>query len=767
MKPLLTLLLALLAILAPLSEIAAAAAATAAPPEAPDAAAATTKPGDAEQPSSKAPIVLPLSRVEPVPIKPVSIEDIARLFPAFDHEPYETSGFNCVTLPFLYLRRGGEGYPEEALAFSFLLSNSLDWAPGGYCTRHAYFTFKRARRYMEELAQRYNPATIRMAIEDWETTHALGGTLIKAVGGYAATLRVYDRDARVVFEKKYGTPRDYFDLLGDVSVDAIRFLGKVEPSPALVDLLHVRRCTKHESIRDLGRAAFAEEKTPAEFGLYERILKRDPGFADVRYWYANQRQWQDGDRARYMAEIERAMTSYPVEAAAVDFIPKEHPDPSTARKKDTLYKKRLEELAGPHLPDLVYCELRNAWEQKQLEASLRQRALHAAREYPNEYWLHYYLGELVRAVLNDADSCNRILIAALRSNYLPSIDHRDVTLALSYSLMDTGRQDLSVPLCYPFLTSIDRKAGSREAFWYAHPVGVALHETGHHAEALVVFPIEVAGRGPGNDRYAEALVLRGIAAAHAGNLHVLEATIDDHKHRIEKDGVLFLLEGYRELLHGRRVDPKQMYGHSRGCPYWAVVEAAILAAQADILAGTRKMWNDLRWLVKLNSQNRPIRLLYDQYQRAKPSGDDACFYGMLEWLYAFDPAARQAVADFRKRSQEQNLAPPWPPEKVADLLKGFGTERYPHTTEDRKKPAKEIISKNLPPGVVASALRALLEQKRFDDAETLALRHHHLAVDNRGFTRLLYANHLIHLVQQARQQATDSQTTEVLVKATR
>jgi len=718
-----------------------------------DAAEPAEAPAETEEASL---VLLPLAEVEPIPIPECSLDDLARMFPAFEHAPYESSGFNHLTLPFLYLQRmAGKGNPEEALAFSFLLSNDIDWAPGNYCTRHAYFTFKRARRYMEDLAQRYNPKTIRMAIEDWEATHAVGGTLIRSAGGYSANLLIYDADGRVVLRKRFAEPRDYFDLLGDVSVEVVRFLSKSQPLPALVEHLHRQRCDHHESIVDLGRAAFIGEKSPQEWQLYERILGRDPGFADVRYWYANQRQWQTGDWDWYAAQMEQAIDAYVVAEAVFSFEPEKQADPRTAERKNALYLEKVTPLVGAEFPDLLREKLRTAHKETNISPGLLERATRVAHGFPNEYWLLYHLAKVYCRGSDfpaDDDLAVSLIASALRSRFLPSIDHRHAVNQMARALQHLGRYDLCVRHLYPVGVAVHKKEGADESYWLYDPVARSLHRMGHHAEAVKVFNAELAGMDRTHESYSEVLVLRGIAAAHAGNLSILKATIDDQRERLEKDGVLPLLQAYRDLLEGKPVDGQEVVKRIRGCGYWADDEAHILAGQADLVAGTQRSRDSTKYCLRLDSQNRAFCVLYDLYQRTEPSPDNACFYEMLDWLHSHDPWARQAVADFRKRAREKNLPAAWPPEKVADLLKDFGTERYPVATGNLKARAKEVFN-TLPPGTVAAALRTLVQQKRFDEAEDLALRHHYMAVEYASYYRRTHANHLIHLVQQARREA--------------
>jgi len=729
------------------------------PPDASGKESAVEKSETAEEPERTAEVVLPLAKVEPIPIPDYSLDDLTAIFPAFEHEPFETAGFNHLTLPFLYLSRTSGGDPAEALAFSFLLSNSIDWAPGGYCTRHAYFTFKRARRYMRKLAQRYNPTTIKMAIQDWEATYAVGGTLIRGAGCYAGTLRIYDRVGRTVFRKQYRRSPDYFDLLGDMAVDAIRFFGG-EPTPALIKHLHRKRCKDHESIIDLGRAAFIEEKSPAEFRIYERILDRDPHFTDVRYWYGNQRQWKDHDRARYMAQMERALDSYLVEAAAIDFTPEEHPDPETAAEKKAAYLKRLEELVGPDFPSLVRCKLKAAFQEKVMSPQLRERATRIAARYPNCYYLLTQLGQNYGKGYElgaDCDMGASIILAALRNRYLTSRGDKRWGLAKFQTiLMNLGRDDIAVAVIAPTYGRILKQQGGFRYGSFPEAFATALHRSGRHREAIRVYDEAIKAFRGETYFHNRVTLLRGIAAAHAGDLGALEQTIEHYGDPLREAGTLFILEAYRDLLMGRALkiaDLRKKSGHDL---WYASRGEDILYSQIALLAGKQQLRGKIRWWVNYNPMDRAFCILYDLYARREPRPDDVLFYEMLDWLYRHDPWARQAVADFHARVGERAGEPsPWTPQKVAEVLKNFQPIRYPRFEGNLKSQAQKAVS-TLPPGAVASALHHLIRENRFDEADDLARRHLHMAVEYNYFGRRVHAHHLIHLVQQAREQAASS-----------
>ncbi len=702
-------------------------------------------------------VVLPVARAEPIPVPSLSRADLRRMFPMFKHEPYEKAGFHHLTLPFLYTSADAEGGPEEALASSFLLSNSLDWAPGGYCARHAYFTFKRAQRRMTLLATHYDPASIAAEIRNWEATHAVGGFVRRLGGNYRGELWIYGRDGRRVFEKAYTHPRPYFTLLGDMAVDAITFFSGA-PSPALAKHLHRQRCVHFESILDLGAAAFAPEKSTREFGLYERILARDPGFADVRWWYANQRQWSDGDKRRFAAETRRSLEDYLVETAVVELDAADRPRPDDPGWKGGDLLGRMEELVGPDFPDLIRMRLEIASRKTAIEAEFLDRATRVAAKFPNSHWLLYQLAETYAGgndLPADCDMTASIMLAVVDNLFLPSSVDKNHELGKLVSFLHfMGRSDLGIAAGLPEYEKARRDPTASDVDVLAQFLGLALDGAGRFAEAVQVFSRAEKGyAGRGYPVFSVRMAfMKGRAAALAGDRAILKDTIDLRREALEKADFLFLLEGYRDLLDGKRVDPDALAGRAKGKDQSIVWEADILSAQADLLAGQRRWLGYVRWWVVHMPSARHFRILYDVYQRQEPSADDACFYEMLDWLYSHDPWARQAVADFRERAARSSLPPPWPPEKVADLLKDFRTDRYP-VAEDALKGKATTVLGELPPGAVEAALRTLINQGRFDEAEAMALRHHHLSVNAQEVFRRFHANHLVYLVRQAREKA--------------
>jgi hypothetical protein len=703
-------------------------------------------------PVEKPKVPLLLVQTEPAAVSKYSWAELDQMWPAFQHKPYAGAGFNHLTLPFLYRSEDPRGDPAEALAFSFLLSGRIDWAPGNYCTRHAYFAFKRARRYMAGLTQSYSTKTIADAVKDWNATHAVGGRLVHGRMGYAGDLIIYGPRGEVVCQKSYKKQIKYWQLLGDMAVDAIRFFGS-EPSPALVTHLRQPRGSA-ESIIDLGKAAFAEEKSEEEFGLYRKILARDPGFAEVRYWYANQRQWDDGDRARYMTEEARLLEDYLVPAAVFDFNPAECPDKAAAARLP-IWREKVADMVGPNFPELVHTRMAALRKENKVDVEYRDRATRVAAAYPNEYWL---LWEVARAYRSDCEfgaDCDQgasVALAAVGNRHLTGPgDKNDAIYEFAVCMQHLGRDDICVQTLEPVARELIEKRPPAKAAHDAYVVGASLIAMSRYDEARPYLAAAATGFAEGKTGRETAILWQGIAAALAGRIEDLGEFISGNRAELEKDGNLALLEGYRDALQGKPVDMKTVRkGFSRegGC----VLETVLFVGQMDLLQEKpRERANMTQWALWCPEYRR-FWILLDAYDRKEAKPESAGFYEALEWLHGNDAWVRKAVADYRQRSagvEPRKLSPA----EIAERLKDFDPRRWPSFGgPEAEKPADKIVV-SVPPWSVAAALRTLVSENKFKEAEELALRNHHLAVVTRNYAIRVYANHLIHLVQQAQAKA--------------
>ncbi|MCD4699138.1 MAG: hypothetical protein K8R91_01005 [Phycisphaerae bacterium] len=603
---------------------------------------------------------------------------------------------------------------------------------------------------MRKLAHFYPEDMIKFAIEDWNATHAVGGELIHTRDGYAGTLLIFDRSAREVFRKDYEKPREYFDLLGDMSVETMKFLGHT-PSRALVQHLHRRRCEHHQSIIDLGKAAFVKEKSKEEFGLYEGILKRDPGFADVRYWWANQKWWRDGDRAQYEYQMALAMNSYLVEAAVWDFTIKHPPD----RKYAESYHRWLqgaEMLVGPDFPSLLLIRLESAYRNKKASHDLMVRATRAAAKYPNKHGFVWYLGEVHRQRWSsgDSDLAASIHLVGMRDRFVPSVNEKEASVeGFALAMMELGHNDIACQVLLPIFQKKYAES-SRYVVWFAGQLAESLGRMGRYEEATGYYRIAFKGLKEGDPEKNKALVKGAIAAVLAGKGDILKQILRDRHKELVKAKALYLLEAYRDALDGKPVDIKAVEKKSwKTTTWWQNRQESIFLAQMDLLAVKSTQRKNLGLWVSASPNDRSLWILFDAYDRKDPQPESACFYEAIEWLYGNDPWVKKSVADYRRRAKKSSVLSA---DDLLRQLKDFTPVPWPEADKSRKKLAVKTLDA-LPAGAVAAAVRKMIEKREFAKAEELALRFHHLGVDNDLWRVIARANHLVHLVRQARQKS--------------
>ncbi len=695
------------------------------------------------------PVKLPLMTLRPQsPVVP-SLAQLEAAFPEVGHRPFEKAGFSAVVLPFLFVSKNQAGDPAEALAFSFLLSNSLDWAPGSYCARHAFFVFKRDREIMLPMSKKYAKGDIRDEIENWAATHAIGGTIVADKDGYSGTLLIYT-DKGVMHKKDYPPARDYFDLLGDMSVDAMTLLDQA-PGPELVRHLHMKRC-QPESLIDLGRAAFLPERGAEEFGLYDKILRRDPGFADVRYWWANQKHWDDGDDQAYLEQIVQALDAYPVPELW------QVPPDSVAPERYKRWLDQARALGGPDNHRLLSSELDVALRNKHSEVGpLIDRLKRTISRYPNENILALQTAKAMCEDIRfaDADAAVSLCLIAMKSSYLTgSGKNWEPVERLSNLLTDfCGRHDWAAGLALD-LAERCRKAQNSDvdtgvALWHA---GDALTELGQYAQAteayVKAFPLL-------KDEGRKMLTLSGagVAMALSGQRDRLERLCHKQEELARKANCLSIWQAYLDLLDGKKVDTVKIKEDFVKDPYWSVrLQHVHLYAQACYVQGEDKGQNELAWYLRSHPECRLSWVLFDAFDRRWPDKKSAAFYESLEWLHGQDPWVKQAVADFHQRTptgQAPNA------DELLKILVDYPPVRWPDTqrSEELKHRDAKILN-STPPGAFAAAIRNRIGAGDFAKARELALRFHNLvAAGPDSISTPMYAKSLIYKVEASRPEA--------------
>ena len=737
--------------------IAATSAATAGPSSGPatepaSAQAAQPAPKPATRPAGK--VVFPLARAAPQPLRKYTLDEIAAMFPAFKHEPFDSAGYNHFSLPIHYEDRGGNGDANEALAMSFLLSHALDWGEGCYCSRHAYFIFKRCAKYMPALMKKYDPKVIGYLVKDWQATHGVGGKLIRLKDGYAGELTIFDRDGKLVKEVRYDKPREFFELLGNMSVAGITFLSGSAPTAALAKHLHVKQCDNRQSLIDLGKAATVEERSEEEWAIYDGILKRNPGLASVRYWRANQQWWQNRDDQAKALEMGRSLDSYITLSAMEHLEVSQCPDKELAAKYPQ-WRNRVAELAGPNSTLVMGWQLSEAIARGKAPHELIEEATALGAKYPNDYpyllklsvaWSH---GDDLQV---DLDMACSILFAAWQNRSLSGSDtSKDYAAGqLAEQAFALGHDDLCVDLLMPLALEGLKTKGPEDVAWRSWMLGKALFQMGRFDESWKWFRMAYLGWPEKSADAAQAALIGGAcAAAHAGRRDIVEQILRDRREVLDLKKASGLVQGYLDVLDGKPINSKALWAVKNPPDRWFQTYLMMLQVESDMIQGIdeEKQSHIETDFARYEAHDRALQILSHEVFRQHPDKAPACFYEMLQLMRPDDPWVRQAVAQWRGWGNQPDLPDP---AKHLEDLKDFAPVRWPEADPARRAAARKLFLKSRA-GTYAGAVGQLIKAGKLDQAQELALRYRHLAIDLECYDTRVHASWLVRRVEQARQ----------------
>ncbi|MBN1554966.1 MAG: hypothetical protein JXA11_09485 [Phycisphaerae bacterium] len=680
-----------------------------------------------------------------------NLDELEQDWPAFQHQPFDKSGFNHLILPFHYEDRSNDGHPNEALSFSFLLSNSLDWSPGCYCSRHAFFVFTRDKEKMQYLAKTYNRKLIGFVVTDWDATHGVGGKLIRTKEGYHGVLQIFDKKGNQVLEKEYDKPRSFFQLLGDMSFDTMACLD-VPLSKKLYEYLCMERCKDPQSLIKLGNAAFDQDR----MSVYTDILRRDPGFADVRYWWALRKSWVDDADGFYYFQIGRALTSYLIEAAMVVFDPKRCPGKEFDRNFPRQIKL-METLLGSDHPSLLRIRLNMANNERKSDLNLRRRALHTAGQYPNSYYLmrELYIAYGLPPVGYDADMLISLGIAMIRSNYMTGCSSQYIAnikplcIALHCLGYSGVAGDILLPLCQKDLHQEGLQVGDS---WPMEYLADMYFETGQFNEAIRWYRVAFKRMRSFDTDRNKVLGQAAISAALASRQDVIEQILRDRRKELDQYGITPIVKAYRDILVGKEVNVESISELKFKVPNeWKNRQKAIFLTQRDLCDGTQKYRKKILEYALYWPLSHQMWVLIDGYERQEPSTISRGFYHALEWLFPEDVWVKQAVADYRKRTSEEDQNKAVSVEELMAILKPYPPQRYPKDTKKYRKFPKAVFMYSY--ADYAYAIKRLIDKRDFKQARELALRFNTM-MSGFKITGLRYlANHLIHRIDQAEEKA--------------
>ncbi|MBA4388221.1 MAG: hypothetical protein C0404_09585 [Verrucomicrobia bacterium] len=701
---------------------------------------------------------LPLSNTNWPSQKIIASDKALEQWNAFQHEPFDKAGFNPLLLPFQFSSSEPGASGKEALAFSFLLSNALDWMPGNYCARHAYFVFKRSRSDIRTAGRTFDTELIKQQMERWQTTHAVGGKLIRGTNGYSGELKVFDSDGKQVLLKSYDSPMDYFDLLSAMCADTMRHAG-YEPSAELVEYIKMKRCKDFQSIMDLGSAAFAEERSGEEFRLYREILERDPEFAEVRYWAANQSFWSSGNRT-FDWQGSKVLKSYLVPSALFGY----YPERRDAENPDSEYQswvKQVERLVGQDSPLALDCRITSMNCRGILDTNLFERAITTACKFPNSCNLLDSLVMLLKtehpASPADCDLLASICAAGLNSRYMfgSSSGERYMMTGLAQAADALGNHQLGLQLWGACISSATESGDETSVPLYADHAASSLRRLGLLEAAFNLQSGVLEQRYKMKTSSTKDVVNTYLPAALLGRQDILQGLPARDQSALSRGGERCLLDGYLDLLRGNPINAqaaRELKRVSSWAP-WAYHEATILLAQEDFVTGTNSHRREITEYLEMNPNNRDLWVLFDAYDRRESLPDSWCFYEALEWLFKKDPWVRAAVAAWKQRQPNTSGNGKDCADRVMACIGVYKeVPRWPTGADVRIEGSK---AGRLPPGSVAVVVRDLVNKGENAAARDAALRYqvhaassdHPYAKFNRGYALRAYCNHLFHIAE--------------------
>ncbi len=328
-----------------------------------------------------------------------------------------TSGedaFNPVYIPFTYTCRGGTPDTMQYLTFPALLSFKFDFVPDNNSTRHPAFVF--ARDFASRTVKMTDSSDqIANYIKSWHATYAIGGELVQSTSGYSGSLVVFDKNGKEVLRKRYPESQPYFTLMGKIVRDWMIHAGWTVTDALWTEL--IRPMTSDmDNLSEYGKVFSVEHRSRAEWDIYEDILKRDPDFAEIRFWYTNQRTWQTGERIYSQLGLGRALASHLVMRALVEFNKDACTDPrliDTVEQRFSYALRLFPEGHGWVLSGYID-------RIKLTEASL-DSMLPYAKKLPG---FLYFLRKLAsyEHEMNRLETAIPLCLSGLKSNYLPSSD---------------------------------------------------------------------------------------------------------------------------------------------------------------------------------------------------------------------------------------------------------------------------------------------------------------------------------------------------------
>ncbi len=688
-----------------------------------------------------------LSRIAPLPLPRHPLARAEKDFPFFKHQPTATAGFNAVFLPFHHVfQQPSHGF-NQAQAFAFLFSMDLDWAPGNYCNRHAYFLYNRSGANMVRLLRHYSRSAIARYFPGWQATVAVGGTLRHGPDGYTATIVLFNRAGRLIKTMRYRKPMSFWNLLGAVDVGFMTYM-KEPPSPALAHYLCQPRCNSLQCLTELGKAAFLPIQSTRAFTLFRKVLRIDPRFAEVRYWFENQAAWRGIDgfdklESEFAQSLKNRLLPFPASIF----------DPAACHNKqlgqvlaklEPAILAESKKLAGANSP-LVLTEELNWKTYKLLEVpALLREATRVAGKYPNDYELLTALAYLYNnrhlGVDDDADMAASIASVALHDRWMTgTLIKRSARRDLAAAAYETGHFGIAASLYLQSQTPHNLACG----FW-------SLAEIGQFRLILRLWP-KMLHRQP---NAVDAVVpTYAFAAAMCGDRADLNHIIRTYPSVLQQQGVFDVMRYCSIRLSGGDTSHFVFNQPVEKFPGFSI--HLYIQAERDLMHHRERSERGALKLFVVSPFDRILWEYFDAYtrQQAHPELDDHSFYDALLWLHPGDPWAQSAMENYVARVQNHPPAE-IDPNYVLSLFAPL--EKYKHNEIGQIAFNRTVFFlpvRDLNPFDAVAAVHEFVEQSHFNKAARLAhfLEWYAHICQGPGLTQL--ARHVVYMVRQAKENA--------------
>ena len=600
---------------------------------------------------AQAPRPFRLARMAPLPLLRHPIARAEKDFPFFPHQAISDAGFNALFLPFHHaFTKASHGF-NRAQAFAFLFSMDLDWAPGNYCNRHAYFLYNRSGANMVRLLRHYSKSAIARYFPGWQASVAVGGTLKHGVAGYTATIVLYNRHGRLIHTMRYNTPMSFWNLLGAVDAGFMTYMNE-PPSPALAHYLCQPRCNSMQCLTELGKAAFLPIESTRAFTLFRKVLRLDPRFAEVRYWFENQAAWRGTDGMdKLQSELAQSLKNRLLPFPASIFDPAACHNKQLAQvlaKLEPAILAESKKLTGSDSPLVLTEELNwKTYKPWEVSAFLRE-ATRVAGKYPNDYNLLSETADLYAnrkfAVDDNADMAGAIDAVALRDRWLTGrLRKREARRDLGFAAFQTGHFGVAASLLLRSKYSQNKAAG----LW-------ALAQLGQFHLITRLSPQLLAGQPAMVNRI---VAIYAFAAAMRSNLPELESIVSTYRHELRQQGILGVMRYCEMRLAGKNTAHVVF---KKAVPKWPGQYINIYIQAEYDLSRHQEVYNDaLNDLFVAEPLDRLTWFYTDAYTRQEPHPypDDPDFFNMLPWIFPHDPWARRAVRDYLARTKAHPAQP--------------------------------------------------------------------------------------------------------------